>query len=589
MTQRTLWRVIACLLTACLLVGLLAGCQDGGQSGSSSSDGSQTTIEYFEPEVKQVKTAYPDKPIGFQLEKPRKGEQIAVLHTNYGDICFRLFPEAAPKAVENFITHIQNGTYNGVLFHRVIKDFAIQAGAKEGPFEGKSIWGEPFEDEFDSKLFNLRGALTMANMGIENYNEADFAVITTTPEKTASKADYADNLTKYKENFEEAAKSILDYYNQNKASLEPYFDSELEFFKANYFLAPNPDIVPDEVWDLYSRVGGIIRLDGQFRNYGGCTVFGQVFEGMDVVDAIAQVEADASSGKPYAEVRILSAEVLTYDPDTFTFARLTTPPPEVLPHNITTAYADKPYGFQLEKPAVGEEIAVLHTTEGDIKIRLFPEGAPKAVENFTTHIRNGYYNNVPFHRVINDFMIQTGDPTGTGAGGESIWKEDFGGEYNQKLLNLRGALAMANTGLDKSVSSQFFINQTPPDKVGTRAEFEKRAEEFREQLESAEEEAKQQYGQLTANITFKEFFASQYTLAPDPALVPDEVWALYQQHGGNIHLDGAWRAFGGHTVFGQVFEGMDVVDAIAQVETDSNDKPTQEVKIISAEIVKYTG
>jgi cyclophilin family peptidyl-prolyl cis-trans isomerase len=71
--------------------------------------------------------------------------------------------------------------------------------------------------------------------------------------------------------------------------------------------------------------------------------------------------------------------------------------------------------------------------------------------------------------------------------------------------------------------------------------------------------------------------------------IPDEVWDLYEQHGGNLHLDGAWRRTGGHTVFGHVFEGMDVVDAIAAVETDSSNKPADDVTITTIEIVEYQG
>ncbi len=76
---------------------------------------------------------------------------------------------------------------------------------------------------------------------------------------------------------------------------------------------------------------------------------------------------------------------------------------------------------QKEMPAVGEKIAVIKTDKGDIKVRLFPEEAPKAVENFVTHAENGYDDGLIFHRVIKDFMIQGGDPKGTGTGGESIW------------------------------------------------------------------------------------------------------------------------------------------------------------------------
>ena len=106
---------------------------------------------------------------------------------------------------------------------------------------------------------------------------------------------------------------------------------------------------------------------------------------------------------------------------------------------------DKDYGFQLEKPTAGDTIAVMHTSMGDISLRLFPEAAPKAVENFTTHAKEGYYNGLIFHRVMDDFMIQGGDPKGNGTGGESIWGEPFEDEFYQKLLNLR---AVSYTHLD---------------------------------------------------------------------------------------------------------------------------------------------
>ena len=80
----------------------------------------------------------------------------------------------------------------------------------------------------------------------------------------------------------------------------------------------------------------------------------------------------------------------------------------------------------LEKPKKGETIAIIKVKDyGEIKLKFFKDEAPKAVENFLTHAKNGYYNGQIFHRVINDFMIQGGDPTGTGTGGESIWKEPF--------------------------------------------------------------------------------------------------------------------------------------------------------------------
>jgi peptidylprolyl isomerase len=102
-------------------------------------------------------------------------------------------------------------------------------------------------------------------------------------------------------------------------------------------------------------------------------------------------------------------------------------------------------------------VAVLETTQGTIEVELFPDIAPKAVENFTTHIKNGYYDGLIFHRIIKQFMIQGGDPTGTGRGGVSIWGKAFKDEFSSKaLFNKAGILAMANAGPNTN-GSQFFI------------------------------------------------------------------------------------------------------------------------------------
>eukprot|EP00906_Rhabdomonas_costata_P023244 RCo033472 len=105
--------------------------------------------------------------------------------------------------------------------------------------------------------------------------------------------------------------------------------------------------------------------------------------------------------------------------------------------------------------------AVVRTTMGDIHVKLFPEEAPKAVENFCTHSRNGYYNNLIFHRVIKGFMCQTGDPGGDGRGGVSIWGSDFEDEFHKLLKFDRPfTVAMANCGPNTN-GSQFFFTTVP--------------------------------------------------------------------------------------------------------------------------------
>lgn len=256
---------------------------------------------------------------------------------------------------------------------------------------------------------------------------------------------------------------------------------------------------------------------------------------------------------------------------------------------VTTVYPDEEYGFQLNTPGEGEEIAVMQIKGyGTLKIRFFPEAAPKAVQNFITHAEEGYYNGLIFHRVIQDFMIQGGDPNGTGTGGESIWGEPFADEFDAKLMNLRGSLSMANSGVNTN-GSQFFINQSPASKFNRSNYKYSTLSAYHQQYVDAYDQYAAQYGSsFKAMFPDAESFADkQCPIAPNEKLVPDEVWKLYEQNGGNINLDGAWRKNGGHTVFGQVFEGMDVVDAIAATSVDSNDKPTSDVIIESVTITTY--
>lgn len=192
---------------------------------------------------------------------------------------------------------------------------------------------------------------------------------------------------------------------------------------------------------------------------------------------------------------------------------------------------------QTQPPAAGDLTATIKTTMGDISVKFFPQYAPKAVENFTTHAKNGYYNGILFHRVINDFMIQGGDPLGNGTGGESIWGRPFEDEFTPELHNIRGALSMANAGPSTN-GSQFFIVQA----------------------RECPDDLLKQMRQL-ADRGF-----------------PAECAQAYEQLGGTPWLDFK------HTVFGQVYDGMDVVDKIAAVNVDTAGKPEEDIKIIEIEV-----
>lgn len=192
---------------------------------------------------------------------------------------------------------------------------------------------------------------------------------------------------------------------------------------------------------------------------------------------------------------------------------------------------------QMALPSKGEEIAIIKVKDyGTMKAKFFPEVAPKAVENFKTHSKNGYYNGLTFHRVINDFMIQGGDPSGNGTGGESIWGEGFGPELDYELVPYRGSLCMAMSSLPNSIGSQFFITQA----------------KFSEKNNSIWESS-----------------------------IPVTLMNQYKKYGGYLSL------YMQYTVFGQVYEGLDVLDSIAAVETNSNDKPVKDVIIENITITAY--
>jgi len=109
----------------------------------------------------------------------------------------------------------------------------------------------------------------------------------------------------------------------------------------------------------------------------------------------------------------------------------------------------------------GNPLVVFETTQGKIEIQLYPKIAPKACENFTRLVQKGYYDGIIFHRAIKSFMIQTGDPTGTGTGGNSIWNQPFEDEVTASVTFERpGLVAMANAGPNTN-GSQFFITTVP--------------------------------------------------------------------------------------------------------------------------------
>ena len=180
-------------------------------------------------------------------------------------------------------------------------------------------------------------------------------------------------------------------------------------------------------------------------------------------------------------------------------------------------------------------LATIKTNHGDLRIKLFPEHAPKTVANFVALSKDGYYDGVIFHRIIKDFMIQGGDQL------ELVWvasqstANHLRMEFSEELYNIRGALSMANAGPNTN-GSQFFIvqNQHLP-------------------------------------YSKKEIARGGW---------PEPIAEIYANQGGTPHLDRR------HTVFGQLADEASyaVLDEIAAVETGAMDKPVEDVVIETIEI-----
>ncbi|MCS4488588.1 Cof-type HAD-IIB family hydrolase [Streptococcus sciuri] len=203
---------------------------------------------------------------------------------------------------------------------------------------------------------------------------------------------------------------------------------------------------------------------------------------------------------------------------------------------VALGLVDKKRSFpQVDIETFDGPVATIKTNLGDMIVKLFADHTPKTVANFLGLAKQGYYDGITFHRVIKEFMIQGGDPTGTGMGGESIYGESFEDEFSEELYNIRGALSMANAGPNTN-GSQFFIVQN----------------------------SKIPYAK-------KELVRGGW---------PEEIAEIYATNGGTPHLDYH------HTVFGQLIgeTSYQTLDKIASVETKEQDRPVEDVVIETIEV-----
>ncbi len=279
-----------------LLAGLAAAVLSGCGKKQAYAEASADIADSFPLEA----LASADNPQLADSDGP-----YAILHTTAGDIKILLYPEQAPKAVENFITLAKEGYYDGTLFHYAKRGELTQTGLPGDPAaEERSIWDEPFENEFDDGLHNFPGAVGMAN---NNGNQSQFYLMVqnTVPEdKRLIPANlYMNELV-----------SLRSRDLNERGQKETISEAELVKFEADLnaeIQAIAEDGVPagyldkyEPVIERYNEFGGGWSLD--YKN----TVFGQIVEGLNVAEAITQVKVDAATRQPKKDVVIESIEIL---------------------------------------------------------------------------------------------------------------------------------------------------------------------------------------------------------------------------------------------------------------------------------------
>ena len=478
MIKKKLLAFILCGITA---ASLMTGC---GDSTQTTDDNSTTSDSSASDETSAETPAVPENVDIMNYTAPEKGDTIIELtFKDYGTVKFRLFPEYAELGVENFVGLANDGFYDGLTFHRIMKEFMIQGGDPLGNgMGGKSLWGSSFDGGTDSHLIHLPGAVAYANSGSTASNSSQFYIVTGM----------------------EIPDDLFDYYEQRGI------------------------MHSDNAKEMYFQYGGVPFLDGNY------TVFGQVFDGLDVIYQIQCVATNADD-KPFDDVIIESVRVSEYNGE------------ELKWHISDYPDFDDPNAHDIvnfTEPEIGDEIIKMNIKDyGEVKIRLFPEYLSDASENFIELVKQGYYDGLTFHRVINDFMIQGGDPLGDGTGGESIWGDKFDGGTYFNLVHVAGALAYANSGATSTNGSQFYIVT----------------------------------GEKCDDDYFNELSVYGYDYS-------ETMQENYKKAGyGYPALDG------GYTVFGQVIDGLDVIFEVQKTETDDSDKPLNDVIIESMTVEEYDG
>lgn len=283
-------KILAVIGISLLVLGIW-GCADKKNYVTRNTD----IAESFPIEAKEAK----ENPQQAQSDGP-----YAVLHTTAGDITVILYPDQAPKAVENFIKLAEQGYYDQSLFHYVVKDSIIQTGIPADGAE-KSSSGKPFEDEYDDGLHHFYGALAMANSGID-ANESQFYFVSSQEipeEKKLVEANLYMNELVRQGNSELNEKNKLSKMNEEEVGeFEDALNKKIQAIGTEGVPESEAQRYQNAV-ETYMRIGGAYYLDYSH------TVFGQVIKGLNVVDGISQVYVDTER-KPKKDIVINSIEII---------------------------------------------------------------------------------------------------------------------------------------------------------------------------------------------------------------------------------------------------------------------------------------
>ena len=311
-----------------------------------------------------------------------KTNYVAIQVADHGTIVVELFPDIAPITVANFQKLVSENFYDGLTFHRVIKNFMIQGGDPKGNGTGGSdeeIKGEFTANGISNNLSHVRGVISMAR------------------------------------------------------------SEEMDSASSQFFICHADSL----------------HLDGNYA------AFGRVIYGIEIVDSIASVQTNYMNNKPVKAVTITSIDFVTLKETPETFAPTTMAPEQ---EDFNDTLPDAPAIDDPSKIAVSEGatnyVSIEVENHGTIIVELLPDVAPITVANFKKLVGEGFYDGLIFHRVIKDFMIQGGDPEGTGMGGsdETIKGEFSANGVQNDLSHVRGVISMARNSISMdSASSQFFI------------------------------------------------------------------------------------------------------------------------------------